>query len=183
MQEVHRRGGLPDESDVAGEHRLLGGGWLARDPEPTRPVAFVHLTPRGEHVVLAVLGEDHAELARPAEGQPQHVAVLDPVAVVGEEADAERGHLGERRDALARPADGHRPRDGDVGAGAPATGEDVAHGRGRVDRRLGVRHGDDGRVTAEGRGARPGIDGLRRLASRFPQMGVEVDKPRRDDAA
>ena len=53
----------------------------------------------------------------------------------------------------------------------------------RVLRRLGVRHGDDGGETTEGRGPAPGLDRLRFLSTGLAQMDVQVDEAGRDDAA
>ena len=54
----------PRERDVAHHHQLLGLRALARDPEPARPLALVHVAARGERLVLTVLRQDHAEVTR-----------------------------------------------------------------------------------------------------------------------
>ncbi len=141
----------------------------------------MHLAAGGDGAVLAVLGEDDAERAGGLERLPHHDGVLDAGSVVGEEPNSKRGHLGKGRHPFPGAPQGDRPRDRDVGAGTPAEFQHVAHGRSRVGRRLGVRHRDDGGVTAERGRARPGLDGLRLLAAGFAQVRVDVDEPGRDE--
>ena len=59
--------------------------------------------------------------------------------------------------------------------------EDRLHDRGVVDRRIGVRHADDRGAAAERRRARPGLDRLAVLATRFAEVHLDVDEPGRDD--
>ena len=59
--------------------------------------------PAASAVVLAVLGQGDAEAAGVLEGPAHEAVVLHAGAVVGEEPHAERGHLGHRRQPLARP--------------------------------------------------------------------------------
>ena len=61
--------------------------------------------------------------------------------------------------------------------------EHLAHDGGTVDGRLGVRHGHDRRVAAEGGGPAAGLDRLGLLPARLAQVGVQVDEAGRHDAA
>jgi len=54
---------------------------------------------------------------------------------------------------------------------------------GRVDRGIGVGHGDDGRVAAERGGPGAGLDRLGLLVAGLPQVRVEVDQAGGDHAA
>ena len=78
--------------------------------------------PGGESLVLAVLCESHSEWLRVGEGPSHHRRVLHPHAVVGEQSNAERRHLGHRRERLAAAPHGDRAGDGDVerACGRPA---------------------------------------------------------------
>ena len=102
--EVHPGAGEAGQGDVAQHHQLLGLGGLAGDAEAARPRPFVHVPARGERVVLAVLGQGDAEAGGVLERPAHQAGVLHAVAVVGEEAHAEGGHLGHRRQrSPARP--------------------------------------------------------------------------------
>ena len=144
---------------------------------------FVHVTARAERLVLAVLRQRHAETRRVLERAPHEPVVLHAVAVVGEDADAERGHLCHRRELLA-PAPGRDgTRDMHVAQRRLPEVEDFAHDRRVVDGGLGVRHGDDRGEPAECRCSRAGLDGLRLFAARLTEMRVQIDEARRDDTA
>ena len=151
-------------------------------PEPARPLAFVHVAAGGQRVVLAVLGQRDAEARGVLEGAAHEPRVLHAGAVVGEEAHAERRHLRHRRQLLAGAADGDGTGDVDVAQRGGAELQHLAHDGGAVDRRLGVRHGDDRGVAAERGGPRAGLDRLGLLAARLAQVGVQVDEAGADDA-
>ncbi len=175
--------GEPRQRDVAGDHGLLGRGRHARDPEPAGPCALVHGAVARQAGVLAVLGQDEPEPLGVVEGAAHERAVLDPGAVVGEERDAERSQLAERRQRVTGPADGDSAGDGDLGGGGPAQVEDLADHPGRVDRRLGIGHRHDGRVATERGGAGAGLDRLGLLAPGLAQVRVQVDQAGPDEAA
>ena len=61
--------------------------------------------------------------------------------------------------------------------------EHLAHHAGAVDGRVGVGHGHDGGVAAEGGGPGAGLDRLGLLPAGLAQVGVEVDQAGGDDAA
>ena len=180
---MHRRASEPRERDVAHHHQLLGLGGLTGDAETARPLPLVHVPAGGEGFVLAVLGERDAEPARVLEGAAHQRRVLHAAPVVGEQANAERRHLGHRRQAIALPADGDRASNVHVAqARLLPEIEDLVHHRGAIDRRLGVRHRDDGREASERRRSRTALDRLGLFAAGLAQVRVEIDQPRGDDA-
>ena len=183
VEEVDRRAGQAHQRDVAGDHDLLGGGRHARDAQPARPAPLVHGAPGGQAGVLAVLGQGDPQALGVVEGPAHERPVLHARAVVGEEGHAEGGQLAERGQRGAGAPDGDGARHRDLGRAARAEGEDLRRHPGGVDRRLGVGHGDDGRVAAEG--GRPGarLDRLGLLAPGLAQVGVQVDQARADEAA
>ena len=178
--EVDPGAGEAGQGEVAEHHQLLGLGRLAGDAEAGRPLPLVHVAAGGEHRVLAVLGEDDAlaEAAGVLHGPAHEAGVGDAGAVVGEEPHAELGHLAERRELLARPADGDGARGAHVARRRAAELEHLAHDAGVVDGRDGVGHGEDARVAAEGGGPGAGLDGLGLLLAGLAEVAVEVDEAR-----
>ncbi len=165
------------------DHQLLGEGGPSWHAELAAALPFVHHGTAGEGADFAVLGEDDVESAgvlhRPAHQQ----RVLYAGPVVGEQADAGIGELTERGELLTTATDRDAPAGIDVaepGSDPCVTNEldDAAS----VGRRLGVGHRHHGRVAAEGGRAAARPDRLGILATRFPQMGVEVDEAGGDDA-
>ena len=157
--------------------------------QPGRPSSLQHwpsciTAPVRQAADLAVLGEDDVETERVLHRPAHQQRVLHAVAVVGEEAHPGVGELGERRQLLARPADRdaagrqHLAQPGRLTLG-PHEVDDAT----RVLGRVGVRHRHDGRVATERGGPGPGLDRLGLLLARLAQVGVEVDEPRRHDAA
>jgi hypothetical protein len=130
-----------------------------------------------------MVGDDHAEARGVLESPSHDRGILDAVAVVGENLHAQRGHLCHRRQQPAFSADRYRASGPHVAASALGQVEYVAHDRGRVRRRLGIRHGDDRGVAAERRRPSPGLDRLGFFGPGLPQMGVQVNQARGDDAA
>ena len=65
--------------------------------------ALVHRPARGQHVVLAVLGQRDAEAPGVLERPAHQPGVLHAAAVVGEEPHAELGQLGHGRELRAPP--------------------------------------------------------------------------------
>ena len=181
--EVETPTGESSQGDVAGDHQLLGLRRLAGHTQPARPRALVHVAAGGDRLVLAVLSQDHVEaggvLQRPAH-QP---GVLHAASVVGEDPDAELGHLSQRRQLLAGPAHGDGPGRVDVAQRGTTELLHLAHDPGAVDGRLGVRHGHHRGEPAEGGRPRAGLDRLGLLPTRLAEMGVEIDQPRRHDAS
>ena len=150
VQEVH---GCPrplGEGDVARHHHGLGLGGDSGDAEAARPVALVHVAALGQVGVLTVLGEGDPEGRGVFEGPAHEAGVLHTGAVVGEQAHTQRRHLAQRRQLVSSPTLGDGTRDADVAAGVDAEVEHLAHGGGRVDRRLGVGHGHDGGEPSDG---------------------------------
>jgi hypothetical protein len=143
----------------------------------------VHDPACGHDLVLAVLGQHHAEGQRVLEGPPHEAAVLDPGPVVGEQAHAEVGQLGHRRQLLTGPAHGDGPAHLDPAQRRRPEGHHLANHAGRVDRRSGVGHGHDRGEAAERRRPAAGLDRLGLLPSWLAQVGVEVDQPRPHPAA
>src|SRR5207302_10288504 len=78
------------------------------------------------------------------------------------------------------PPFGDGARDADVAARAGAQLEHLADDAGRVDGGIGVGHGDDRGVAAQGGGPGAGLDRLRLLATGLAQVGVAVDAAGRD---
>ncbi len=64
-----------------------------------------------------------------------------------------------------------------------AARQDVGDQRGRVERGLGVGHGDERAVPTEGAGASARLDSLCFLASGFAQMRVQIHESGADPAA
>ena len=89
----------------------------------------------------------------------------------------------ERSQGLAGAPDGDGTRHRDLGGAADTERQHFGCHPGRVDRRLRVGHGHNGREAAE-RG-RPGarLDRLGLLAAGLAQVGVQVDQPGADQAA
>ncbi len=134
-------------------------------------------------VVLAVLGQGDPEALGVVEGAPHERPVLHAGAVVGEEGHPEGRQLAERGQGLAGAPDGDGTRHRDLGRAADTEGQHLGCHPGRVDRRLRVGHGHNGREAAEGGRPGPGLDRLRLLAAGLAQMGVQVDQPGADEAA
>ena len=185
VQEVDGCAGQAAQGDVPLDHHRFGFGRLAGDAQPRRPLALVHLPAGGQGGVLAVLSQGDAQRRGVLQSPSHQPPVLHPGAVVGEQAHPQRGHLGHRRQLGAGPADGDGAGHPDVAqrAGCSAQVEHLTDDGGRVDDRLGVGHGHDRGAAAQGRGSGAGLDRLRLLPARLPQMGVQVDQPRRDDAS
>ena len=123
------------------------------------------------------------ERGRVLERAPHHLRVRDAVAVVGEHAHAEVVELAERRQLLAAPALGDATGDPHVARGPPAALEDRRDHRRVVERRIGVRHADDGGASTERRRPGPALDGFGLLAARLAEVHLDVDEPGRDHAA
>ena len=183
VQEVHRAAGEAAQGHVPGQHELLGLGRHAPDAEQARPLPFVHVAPRGQGGVLAVLGQDDAQGGAVLHGPAHEPAVLHPVAVVGEQAHAQGGHLGQGGQLLALPADGDGAGDAHVARRLGPEAQDLPHHGGAVDGGIGVGHGHHRRVAAQGRGPGPALHRLGLLHARLAQVGVQVDEPGSHDAA
>ena len=145
----------------------------------------MHVPALGQRLDLTVLGEDHVvgQAGGVLHGPPHEAVVLDAVAVVGEEADAEAGQLGHGCELLTRPADGEGGRRVDGAERIPAESLDLADDGRAVDGRRGVGHRHHGSEAAARRGPGAGFDGLGLLPARFSEVGVEVDQAGADDAA
>ncbi len=128
-------------------------GWPAI-PRRLDHGTLVHVPAGCELDVLAVLGEHHAEPRGVLERPAHEAAVLHPAAVVCEKTHPEGRQLGHRSELLAAASHRDGPGHGDLGQGVRAEGEHVAGDCAGVDGRLGVRHGDEGRVPAQGCGPR-----------------------------
>ena len=181
--EVHPGAGQPGEGQVALDHQLLRLRRLAGQPEAAGPLPLVHGPALGDGLVLAVLGEDHVEVRRVLHRPAHQAGVLHAPAVVGEEPDAQRGHLPDRRQLLALPPDGDGAGDVDVAQRRAPEVEHLVDHRRRVDGRRGVGHGHERGVPAERSRPAAGLDGLRLFLARLAQVAVEVDEARRHDAA
>ena len=156
MEDVQRPALVRGERQVTRDHHALGDRRVAGEAELGGDVALVHLTALGERRLLAVEREpaagDRAVLERPA----HQAGRLDGHAVVREGGSArvgELGHLGQLPALLALRDRGEEA-DRDLRLLLRRLDERAEH-RGRVDHRLGVRHGEDRAVAAGGRGLRP----------------------------
>ena len=183
VQEVHARPGQPRQRDVAQHHQLLGLGRNAGDAEVARPLTFVHVPAARQRRVLAVLGERDVERGGVLERAAHEPRVLHARTVVGEEAHAQRRHLGQRRQSLPRPAHGDGARHVHVARRRRTQVEHLADDGCAVDGRVGVGHRDDGRVAPERGGAGAGVDCLRLFTAGLTEMRVQVDEAGRDRAA
>ena len=174
------------EQDVPGDDRLLGHRGPPPEPELGGDDALVHLGALGQPRFLRVLGDDPAEGLHVLQGPAHDHGVVDALAVVGEHGDAggRLVHGAELGELPALQADGDRA-DGLHVAVAVLLPEpvDLLDHAGGVGDGEGVRHGEDGRVAAGGRGARAGQHGLGVLAARLAQMRVQVDQARQQHLA
>ncbi len=130
-----------------------------------------------------MLGQRDAETLRVVEGAPHERAVLHTGAVVGEEGHAEGRQLAERGQGVAGASDGDGAGHRDLGGAADPERQHLGRHAGRIDRRLRVGHGHNGRVATERGGPGTGLDRLGLLATGLTQVGVQVDQPRADQAA
>ena len=141
------------EREVALDHQRLGDRGVAGEAELGGDRAFVHVAVARERRLLAVQREAPAGDRRVLERAP-HQARRERTgqAVVGEAGGAGVGELAHLRQ-LARPACpfviAARKPTGIVRLGSRVLDQRAEH-RGRVDDRLGVRHGED-RAVAAGR--------------------------------
>jgi hypothetical protein len=127
MLEVDGRAREPGQRDVAHDHELFRLGRHTGDAEPARPLPFVHVPTGRERLVLAVLRERHADPGCVLERSAHQPVVLHTTAVVGEQAHAQRGHLGHWRELLTLAADSDRTRNVDVAQCCLAQVEHLAH--------------------------------------------------------
>ena len=103
VQHVVAATGEAREREVAGDDRRLGLGGPARDAEPRRPRALVHVTAADQRRVLGVLRDHGAGQRRGVlERAPHDLRVGDAVTVVGEDAHAEVVQLAQRRELRRR---------------------------------------------------------------------------------
>ena len=183
VEEVDGRAGELGEQDVPGDDGRFGRLRPARDPEAAGPRAFVHVPAGGERRVFGVLGDDGAgQRMGVLERAPHDAGVGDTSTVVGEDADTEGVELPHRRELPAATTLGDAARRHHVARRLAACGE---HGRddgGVVERRLRVRHGDDGGEASESGGAGAGFDRLRLFVAGLAQVGVQVDEAGHDEA-
>src|SRR5437867_3059798 len=113
------------------------------------------------------------------------MSVVHGVAVVGEGDRTCFGELDEIGEllAFATPRDrGDRPNTCALGPAWRAR-VDLFHERGRVDRRIRVRHRTDRRESAMQRGVRAGRKGFRFLKARLTEVRMEVHEPRHLDVS
>ncbi len=184
MLEVVAGAGESDESEVASDHDLLRERRDALHAQARRERSLVHVAACGETGVHGVLGDRAPELCNVLHGAPQQTGVGHRVTVVGEEPDAGSPQLVEVSQLPALPAGRDAAGRGDVyEPHFTAPVDDVAGQVPRVDDGVRVRHGDDGRVPAGGRGGRAGGDVLLVLLARLAQVGVEIDEAGRDPGA
>jgi hypothetical protein len=144
----------------------------------------VHLGALGQPRLLRVLGDDPVERLDVLQRAAHQARVGDAVAVVGEDPHpgGRAGHRAELGQLLAGQPDGDGADRLHVDqAGLAAQPPDLLDDAGGVGDRRRVGHREDGRVAAEGRGARAGLDRLGVLAARFPQVGVQVDQAGQGD--
>ena len=183
VEEVDPSAGEAGQGDVAGHDHRLGLGRHAGDAEPARPGALVHVAAPGQRRVLAVLGQHGAgEGPGVLQGPAHEAGVGHTGAVVGEDPHPEAVELAEGGQLLAGPALGDAGRGDHVAGGVAPEPQHLLHHRGGVDRRVGVGHGHQRGVPAEGAGPGAGLDGLGVLPAGFPEVGVEVDEAGGDDA-
>ncbi len=172
------------EDAVPRHDRVLGRGRATRDPEPARPVALVHVATAREALVLRVLRDDRAGKRRRVLERGAHDSRrADAAPVVGEDPDTQRVELTHRRELDPLPRLRDRAGRLHVARGSRTRGEHRADHRRIVLRRRRVRHRDDRREAPEGGRARAGLDRLGVLHPGLPEMDVQVDEARRDDAA
>jgi hypothetical protein len=183
---VQAAAGHPRHREVAGDGDLLCLGGPAREPERGRDESLVHLTPLDERGILGVVG-DHdldGERLRVHERVPQYPRRRNGVPVVAEDPDARvhhLAHLGERlpRQTLRDRADGE-----DLAqTGRARQLADLAHDRGVVGHRLGVRHRRDRRISPDRRRSATRLDRLLVFEAGLPEMRVEVDEAGHDERA
>ena len=174
--EVDRGAGEAAEGDVAHDHQLLGLGRHTGDAQAARPLPFVHGTPSGQRVHLAVLGQDHPQSGGVLHGPAHEPGILHAIAVIGEQAHAQRGHFGYGGQPVPLAAHSDGARGVHIARCRAAQRQHFLHHRGTVDGRVGVGHGHHRAEPAPHGGPAPRLDGLGLLGTGLAQMGVHVDQ-------
>ena len=117
---------------------------------------------------------------------PHQQRVVDALAVIGEHSDARRRvrHCAELGEPLAGEPDRHRADRMNVAvAGLLTESPDLLDDAGDIRDRIGVGHRVHRGEAAERSSTRAGLDGLGVLATRLPQVGVQVDEAGQRDQA
>src|SRR5690606_2432956 len=87
VRDVQAPLGAFEDSDVAGNHRVLGGGRHATQPEPQRDLALVHDAAGGDVAVFLVDDDHELEHRGVLERAAHEVTVHDRHAIVGDRDD------------------------------------------------------------------------------------------------
>ena len=183
VQEVRSGAREPYELDVTVHHELLRQRRPSRKAEPAAARPFVHHGTLGQAGDLAVLGERDAEPAGVLERPAHEERVLHAIAVVGEDAHADRGQFGEGGELGPVPADRDRGSGEHLAQSGPGglLPDEVDHFH-AVLCRIGVGHRHDRGEAAECGGSAAGLDRLGLLLAGLAQVRVQIDEPGADDA-
>ena len=169
------------ERDIARDDRLLGGRGVAGEAQPRRHPTLVDAEPADDGVVLAVVHDGQAELARVQQRHLHQAPRGDGTAVVGESDYPGPGHflhVGEL-EPFAAAGDGAKGEDADRPRRARLARDEVDDGR-VVDGRAGVGHTAEGREPAPRACGCPRGDGLFVLEPGLAQVRVQIDETGRD---
>jgi hypothetical protein len=124
------------------------------------------------------------ESCRVFEGATHEAIILHTATVVGEHPHSERRHFRHGGKGCSTAINRDCTGDPNIAQTSSDSGiENLLHDCGTVDGRLGIGHGDDRGVPTESRSAAASLDRFGFLATRFAQMGVDVDQSGADDAS
>jgi hypothetical protein len=144
----------------------------------------VHHSPFAQGRIFAVLCQGYADHAGVLKGSAHQAIVLNTSAIVGEDAHTEGGHLIHRCQQFTFTSDGNRSSYVHIDQPGLDTKLQylVDHGGG-VNRRVGVGHGENGRVATQCCGTRSRLDGFCCFVTGFAKVCVQINQSGANDAA
>jgi len=163
---------------VTRDDRGLGGPWPAGQAEVgcDRSLVGGGLRAR-QHMILAVLGDDHPVYGRQLQCLAHQGGVHDAATVVAEHPYPGGRHLGDGGQPFAGQSYRDRTDREHLGIpGCPAQCRDVGSAGHRIGHRIGIGHREDRGETAPRRASGSARHGLGRLETRLTQVGVHVDE-------
>jgi len=171
------------QGNIAGDHHRLGNVGDARQAQPGRHPALVHVAAGGQIGLLTVVDYRHAEHVRILERVPHHRGAFHRTAIVGKGDRSGPHQLGHLGDLLALALFGHRRNGKHLDELLLSAFFEKTHHLLFVAGRFSVGHGADRRDPA-GHGCRAAaFHGLLVLAAGFAQMNVHVDQAGHDHLA
>ena len=165
------------ELGVTGHHRRLGDAWDPPDPESCAHRTLIHGAPPRQGRVFLVQREHAAREPLVLECLAQHPGAPHRQPVVGEAECPllpQLRHLGQLL-ALQPARDGREEAHGYARVARRGVAQRPQQ-RGRVQRGVGVGHGDHGAVPARRSGRSAGVEVLLVLLARGTQVDVGVEE-------